>query len=106
MVEHDWLKKGFLGPNSFLFADVLWWTWRHRNNMCLRKEIWSISHLSFNIQNMVETFKAWFNQISNVALEHRLIKWNNNTITLTPSLMLMEQLRLLYKILVWRCRKK
>jgi len=78
MVEHDWLKDVFLGPNSFLFAAVLWGAWRHRNNMCFSNKIWSISYLSFYIQNMVETFKACFNPISNVASQDRLIKWNNN----------------------------
>jgi len=62
----------------FFSVAVLWWTWWHRSNMCFSNETWSISHLSFNIQNMVEIFKACFNPISNVASEDRLIKWNND----------------------------
>ena len=78
MIDHDWLKDGLMGPHCYLFADCLWWAWCHRNNLCFSNETLSIHHLSFNIQSMVENFKACFKPTSNGTLKSRLIKWNNN----------------------------
>jgi len=80
MIDHDWLKNGWMGPCRFLFVAALWWSWRHRNNMLFSNETWYIHHLSFNIQSMVQNFKACFKPTSNVTLESRFMKWNNKNI--------------------------
>ncbi|MCI11915.1 S-like ribonuclease [Trifolium medium] len=53
----DWLKLGATGSQALTFLASVWWSWRHRNLMCLVNETWSLSRLSFNIRAMVETFR-------------------------------------------------
>ncbi|GAU37585.1 hypothetical protein TSUD_395580 [Trifolium subterraneum] len=75
---YDWLKLGAIGPHALTFAASVWWSWRHRNLMCLNNETWSLNRISFNIRAMVETTRNCFSPASNVGLVDRYIKWNNN----------------------------
>jgi len=78
MDAHDWLKGGSKGSPAYLFSTGAWWSWRHRNLMCLNNETWSLNRLSFNIQNIVEVLKSSFFPRANVAPTELFIKWNNN----------------------------
>ncbi|MCI78242.1 replication protein A1-like protein, partial [Trifolium medium] len=49
MDVYDWLKMGVIGTQSLIFSGGIWWSWRHRNPMCLNNETWSLSRISFNI---------------------------------------------------------
>ncbi|GAU25827.1 hypothetical protein TSUD_30910 [Trifolium subterraneum] len=65
MDVYDWLKLGATGSQTTTFSTGVWWSWRHRNLMCLNNENWSLSRLSFNIGTMVETFRSSFSPASN-----------------------------------------
>ncbi|GAU42251.1 hypothetical protein TSUD_327290 [Trifolium subterraneum] len=65
------------GSHALIFSAGVWWSWQHRNLMCLQNETWSLSRLSFSIRAMVETFKNYFSPASNEALVERYIKWNH-----------------------------
>ncbi|KAK2442044.1 hypothetical protein QL285_013270 [Trifolium repens] len=75
---YDWLKLGATGSQALLFSAGVWWSWRHRNLMCLNNETCSLSQLSFNIQTMVETSRNCFSPVSNDMLVDRYIKWNSS----------------------------
>jgi hypothetical protein len=62
---------------ALLFSASVWWSWRHRNLMCLNNETWSSSRLSFNIRAMVETSRICFYPVYNDRLVDKHIKWNN-----------------------------
>ncbi|PNX80556.1 ribonuclease H [Trifolium pratense] len=34
----DWLKLGATGSKDLIFSAGVWWSWRHRNLMCLNNE--------------------------------------------------------------------
>jgi len=76
-VSH-WLKEGSLGHQSFIFAAIVWWAWHHRNLMCLNNEIWTISHLSYNIHSMVDSFNLCFKNNSQIDQVERFIRWNDD----------------------------
>jgi hypothetical protein len=69
---------GVTDSQALTFSDGVWWSWRHRNLMCLNNKTWSFSRLSFNIRTMVETFKNCFSPAFNDGLVDRYIKLNNN----------------------------
>jgi hypothetical protein len=75
---YDWLKLGATCSHTLIFSAGVWWSWRHRNMMCLNNEIWSLSWLSFHIQAMVKTFRNYFPPTSNDDSDDRYVKWNNN----------------------------
>ncbi|XP_045803019.1 uncharacterized protein LOC123896706 [Trifolium pratense] len=75
---YDWLKLGATCSNDLLFSAGLWWSWRHRNLMCLNNETWSLSRISFHIRAMVETFSNCFSPASNEGSIDRYIKWNHD----------------------------
>jgi hypothetical protein len=69
---------GVTDSQALTFSDGVWWSWRHRNLMCLNNKTWSFSRLSFNIRTMVETFKNCFWGAFNDEIVNRYIKLNNN----------------------------
>ncbi|MCI29329.1 RNA-directed DNA polymerase (Reverse transcriptase), partial [Trifolium medium] len=78
MDVYDWLKVGATSSHALIFSAGVWWSWRHRNLMCLNNETWPLSRLSFNIRAMVETFRNCFYPDPNDRLVDRHIRWNNN----------------------------
>ena len=72
-----WLKEGSLGHLSFIFATTISWAWRHRNLMCLNNEIWTLSRLSYNIHNMVDSLNLCFKTNSQID-QVKFIGWNND----------------------------
>jgi len=75
---HTWLKVGAKGSQPISFSAGVWWSWRHRNLMCLGGETWSLHHLTCNIKNSIEVIKASFSSTSFVVTVDRYIKWNDN----------------------------
>lgn len=78
-VENDaylWLKQGLKGSQSTLFAATLWWIWRFRNSMCFTSEVWSLHHISFNIQDTVNVIQTSLNLHPVAAAEERVVRWN------------------------------
>jgi len=81
-VSH-WLKEGSSGPRAFLFTATIWWAWRHRNLMCLNNENLTLSRLSYNIHNMVDSFSHCFSINSHIFQVERFIRWNNDNYSCT-----------------------
>jgi hypothetical protein len=40
---YDWLKLGVTGAHALFFSAGVWWSWRHRNLICLNNATWSLS---------------------------------------------------------------
>jgi ribonuclease HI len=77
----EWIRYGIDSPSPTLFLATLWWTWRHRNLMCISHENWSVHHITTNIQNDVLTISSAFNiEISQNSVD-RHVRWNCNNLT-------------------------
>jgi len=72
---NDWIRTNTNGPHSNLFLATLWWTWRHRNLMCLNNETWPLSRLITSIQNSTDTISSAFSHDQSTPAK-RLVKWN------------------------------
>ena len=75
---YDWLRQRARGPQAITFSVGVWWSWRHRNLMCLGGETWSLQCLNYNIKNSIETIVLSFSPSVSVATTNRYIRWNNN----------------------------
>ena len=74
---HSWLKNNATGAHSSTFPVGLWWSWRHRNQMCLSHDTWSLTKILCHIQNTAASIDSTFH-IALVLLSDRLVRWNNN----------------------------
>jgi len=75
---HEWIKGNAKGPRAYIFLACLWWIWRHRNNMCLNNDTWSLTRLSSIIHNSAETNQQAFQTATTTANLDQWIRWNNN----------------------------
>jgi len=75
---HDWIKEGENCARSIIFLAGLWWTWRHRNLMCLNNETWSITRLCININNSADLISSCLQNSTSSTPSDRLVRWNNN----------------------------
>ncbi|XP_024636603.1 uncharacterized protein [Medicago truncatula] len=75
---HNWIKKHSAGTLSSTFLAGLWWTWRHRNLMCLNNEFWSLPRIMFNLHSSMLAINSAFHSAP-VQLPGRLVRWNNNS---------------------------
>lgn len=73
----NWVKTNASGSRQPLFLAGLWWSWRHRNLMCLSQETWSLYRLHFHIQQTSETITTCFNSMQ-AQQSDTLVRWNNN----------------------------
>jgi len=46
-IAHIWIKNNAAATRSSLFLAGLWWTWRHRNSMCLNQETRPLHHINY-----------------------------------------------------------
>jgi hypothetical protein len=74
-----WIKEGASGSRSTVFLAGLWWTWRHRNLMCLGNENWSVTRLNMNIMNSADVISSCLQSVSRANPPPRLVRWNNNS---------------------------
>jgi ribonuclease HI len=72
-----WLKTFSSGPRASSFLAGLWWSWRHRNMMCISNETWPLFRISFHIQDSVNVIEASFKKINATPLD-RMVRWNQN----------------------------
>ncbi|PNY14401.1 ribonuclease H [Trifolium pratense] len=72
---HDWLKHNYFSPHRSIFMAGVWWSWRHRNLMCLNNECWSAVRISYNIFSMVDNLNSCFPTLMDEA-NIRTTKWN------------------------------
>lgn len=75
--SQEWIKANSKGPRSTIFFACLWWSWRHRNQMCFNSEFWSLTWLSINIQQSVETIHKRYQSVTSSKISDRWIRWNN-----------------------------
>lgn len=73
---HNWIRTNANGTRSSTFLAGLWWTWRHRNLMCLSHETWSISRLNFLIHDTADCIDANFQAVTAIH-QDRMVRWNN-----------------------------
>lgn len=73
----NWIKINATGSRSTTFLAGLWWTWRHRNQMCLSHETWSLTRINLQIQNTVDLIKATYHTAPVPHID-RMVRWNNN----------------------------
>jgi len=75
---HDWLRRGAKGSQAIIFSVGVWWSWRHRNVMCIGGETWSLHRLSSSIKNSMENNLVGFPPSATAATTNRYTRWNNN----------------------------
>jgi len=73
---HNWIKNNANGTHPSTFLAGLWWTWRHRNLMCLSHETWSLTRLSFLIHDTADSIDASF-QTATATHQDHMVRWNN-----------------------------
>jgi len=73
----NWIKINATSVRSSTFLAGFWWTWRHRNQMCLSHETWSLTRINLHIQNTTDLIKATFHTAS-VPYLNRMVCLNNN----------------------------
>jgi ribonuclease HI len=71
-----WVKINATGALSTIFLAGLWWTWRHRNQICLSHETWSLTQIHFHIQSSVEMIKSTFHTAT-APHPDRMVRWNS-----------------------------
>ncbi|XP_024630761.2 uncharacterized protein [Medicago truncatula] len=72
----SWVRNNASGMLYSTFFVGLWWTWRHRNLMCLNHETWSLHWLNYHIQNTAETIVTSLHSVS-VPQSEIMVHWNN-----------------------------
>jgi len=78
MDAYNWLRKEAKGSQANTSSAVVWWSWRHRNLMCLGGETWSLQRLTCNIKNSIESIVISFSPSASAVTTNRYIKWNSN----------------------------
>ena len=76
--SQEWIKGNSKGPRSIIFCACLWWSWRHRNQMCFNSDFWSLTQLSINIQHSADTIQKRFQTVTNSAIQDRWIRWKSS----------------------------
>lgn len=74
---YNWLKNNANGTRPSTFLAGLWWTWRHRNLMCLNHETWSLPRSSFLIHDTATSIDASF-QTATANHQERMVRWNQD----------------------------
>ena len=75
-IAHGWVKINASGAHSTIFLAGLWWMWRHRNQMCLSHETWSLTQIHFRIQSSAKMIKSTSHTATAPPLD-RMVLWNN-----------------------------
>jgi len=73
---HSWIKRNVVGNHPSTFLSGLWWTWQHRNLMCLSHETWTLPRLSFLIHDTAESMDGSFQRTTKTQ-QNRMVRWNN-----------------------------
>lgn len=74
---HNWLRNNATNTHSSIFLAGLWWSWRHRNQICLSHVTWPLTKIICHIHNTADSMDRAFH-VAHVPSLDRLVRWNNN----------------------------